>query len=341
MPFEPDIVTITVSSIGEKGYQGVKGDTGIQGNTGATGATGTKGIAGDTGIQGENGLSSISTDTDTNITGILKGNGSKIEIASGGTDYQAPLSFPLSPSLGGLGTDNGTNVLTVPATGTVALLGTANVFTANQKINVNSTRAFIVEQDGVKDDVLIVDTTNARIGVNRQPVYGVDLLITDGLFRLSNTDADNASKYARMICNSYDIDEEPVYIFGAASISGRNIVGFGGGGAGYNAATEIGFNTAPTNTTLIGSSRMRISSAGLVGIGDNISAATDMTARLHIWGGSDIVQTIIKAHSTQTANILEIQKSDGTVLASVTGGSVANTLVVDTTNGRVGINVTP
>ena len=149
----PDEVEIAISSIGEKGDKGVKGDTGIQGDTGIigitgstgiqgitgatgiTGDTGTKGIAGDTGIQGENGLSSISTDTDTNITGILKGNGSKIEIASGGTDYQAPLSFPLSPSLGGLGTDNGTNVLTVPATGTAALLGTANVFTAGQDIS--------------------------------------------------------------------------------------------------------------------------------------------------------------------------------------------------------------
>lgn len=56
--------------------------------------------------------------------------------------------------------------LTVPATGTAALLATANVFTANQKINANSTTALLVEQDGVKDNVLVVDTTNARIGVS-------------------------------------------------------------------------------------------------------------------------------------------------------------------------------
>jgi hypothetical protein len=52
--------------------------------------------------------------------------------------------------------------LTVPATGTAALLATANVFTAAQKINVNSTTAFFVEQDGVYDDVFIVNTTNSR-----------------------------------------------------------------------------------------------------------------------------------------------------------------------------------
>lgn len=55
--------------------------------------------------------------------------------------------------------------LTIPATGTAALLGTANVFTAVQKINVNSTTALVVEQDGVKDNVLVVDTLNGRVGV--------------------------------------------------------------------------------------------------------------------------------------------------------------------------------
>jgi hypothetical protein len=55
--------------------------------------------------------------------------------------------------------------LTVPATGTAALLATANVFTAIQKINVNSTAAFLVEQDGVKDDVLVVDTTNGVVSI--------------------------------------------------------------------------------------------------------------------------------------------------------------------------------
>ena len=56
-------------------------------------------------------------------------------------------------------------VLTVPATGTAALLGTANVFTAEQTINVNSATALLVEQDGVHDNVLIVDTTNGVVAI--------------------------------------------------------------------------------------------------------------------------------------------------------------------------------
>jgi hypothetical protein len=59
--------------------------------------------------------------------------------------------------------------LTVPATGTAALLATANVFTTNQKINCNSTTALFVEQDGVCDNVFIVDTTNAAIGIGIAP----------------------------------------------------------------------------------------------------------------------------------------------------------------------------
>lgn len=65
--------------------------------------------------------------------------------------------------------------LTVPATGTVALLSTANVFSINQKINCNSMVALVVEQTGVKNNVWVVDTQNAKAGVNIAPIaaFGV------------------------------------------------------------------------------------------------------------------------------------------------------------------------
>jgi hypothetical protein len=50
---------------------------------------------------------------------------------------QSALTFPLSPTLGGTGVNNGSNNLTVPATGTAALLATANVFTAAQTVTVD------------------------------------------------------------------------------------------------------------------------------------------------------------------------------------------------------------
>lgn len=90
--------------------------------------------------------------------------------------------------------------LTIPATGTAALLGTANVFTTNQKINANSTTALLVEQDGVKDNVLVADTTNGRVGINTSaPVSRLGISgLNDQLRFIYSADA---SKYVVMGCN--------------------------------------------------------------------------------------------------------------------------------------------
>ena len=97
---------------GPKGADGLKGDTGpyftptvsaegilswsnnggldnpasvsIKGPQGETGAKGDTGAQGDTGPAGPN---EISTDTVSSITGILKGNGSTVEVAEAGVDY--------------------------------------------------------------------------------------------------------------------------------------------------------------------------------------------------------------------------------------------------------------
>lgn len=62
---------------------------GPQGATGATGAQGPQGNAGATGATGASGPNLVSTSTSTNITGILKGNGSTVSQATAGTDYAA------------------------------------------------------------------------------------------------------------------------------------------------------------------------------------------------------------------------------------------------------------
>lgn len=67
-------------------------------------------------------------------------------------------------------TAGATRVLTPPnADATIAGLEVAQTFTAAQKINVNSTTALFVEQDGVIDNAFIVDTTNGRVGLRIQP----------------------------------------------------------------------------------------------------------------------------------------------------------------------------
>jgi hypothetical protein len=57
---------------------------------GSDGAAGADGQDGETGPQGDPGPNEVSTTTDTDISGILKGNGSKVAVAQAGTDYATP-----------------------------------------------------------------------------------------------------------------------------------------------------------------------------------------------------------------------------------------------------------
>jgi len=98
-----------------------------------------------------------------------------VSIVKDATDPTKQLRF----ELGGFTTGT-TRVLTPPnANATIAGLEVANVFTAAQKINVNSTAALFVEQDGVKNDVLVVDTTNAVVGINTVPNIAYKLHMVD------------------------------------------------------------------------------------------------------------------------------------------------------------------
>lgn len=62
---------------------------GAQGPAGADGAPGADGQDGAEGPQGPAGPNEVSTTTGTNITGLLKGNGSTVQQAVAGTDYAA------------------------------------------------------------------------------------------------------------------------------------------------------------------------------------------------------------------------------------------------------------
>ena len=110
----PDPVSIRgpqgeTGATGPQGEQGPKGDTGEQGPQGVTftPAVSTEGviswtndgglsnpaaisIKGPQGEQGPAGPNEVSTTTATNISGILKGNGSTVQAAQAGADYASP-----------------------------------------------------------------------------------------------------------------------------------------------------------------------------------------------------------------------------------------------------------
>lgn len=87
---------VTNTWINNGKLKGDKGDTGAAGATGAAGPTGPAGPAGPAGApgaEGEPGPNLISAETATALTGLLKGNGTHVELAVPGTDYLAESDF--------------------------------------------------------------------------------------------------------------------------------------------------------------------------------------------------------------------------------------------------------
>ena len=69
----------------------IKGPKGDKGERGEQGPKGDKGEQGEQGPQGDTGPNEVTSSTATNLTGLLKGNGTSIEVAEANFDYQTPL----------------------------------------------------------------------------------------------------------------------------------------------------------------------------------------------------------------------------------------------------------
>ena len=221
--------------------------------------------------------------------------------------------------------------LTIPATGTVALLGTANAFTAAQTINVNSATAFVVEQDGVKDNTLVVDTTNGGIGINTATTAadtlritsagaaGPSIILEDGtvatIYGSLNYNAVNAN-YASFTIRPTQNNNPYISIISTAN-------------------TNIGFimetNKGSTDLITFGASKCNILdirnhqpyaggtgnitiSPGISGSNVTVLTLSSITQNALIQtSGVGIIGLTIKATASQTANMVEIQGSDAAV----------------------------
>jgi hypothetical protein len=85
---------------------------------------------------------------------------------------------------------------------------------------------------------------------------------------VSRSDTDAASKSTAINIRHWLNAEEPVCLIGAAiEDNTSNDIRIGGGFSNLNSATSIAFRTAANNATTNGTERMRITSAGNVGIG--------------------------------------------------------------------------
>ncbi len=147
--------------------------------------------------------------------------------------------------------------------------------------------------DGTTDiDALRIDASGS-VGIGttnpgqKFDILGYGMLLgAEWATGTARTDATNKGGYYST--PHYTNSEEPVGLIMGMSSSGANSVTIGGGTSSVNAATAIVFNTAANNTTATGTERMRIDSAGDVGIG-----VTDPTEKLEVDGN-----VLADAHTT-------------------------------------------
>ena len=147
---------------------------------------------------------------------------------------------------------------------------------------------------------------------------------------LAGSRTDSADKTLRLTLNHYSFDTvNAIEVIGATTRSGYNRVHIGGAddSAGNTAATEIKFYTAANATTANGTERLRITSAGRVGIAED-----DPDTTLHV-----------KVTSTEG---IRLERNGGTVAEWVndtdltTFGTTSNHNVAFKTNGTERMRVT-
>ena len=150
-------------------------------------------------------------------------------------------------------------------------------------------------------NTLYVDSTNNRVGVGvSDPDHALDVV---GTYRIASNATNSTNKLSRMLGRHYTNAEEDVNIFSVNCTSTTNALSFGGGSSDFNTATNIYFYTAANNTSTYaaGQERMRITSAGNIGIG----VSSDPSSKLHVDGElTATTKTFDIEHPTQSGKRL-------------------------------------
>jgi len=219
--------------------------------------------------------------------------------------------------------------------GTVALLNAANVFTAIQKINVNSTTALLVEQDGVMDNILVVDTTNGYVflGTADPSLYTTNIakltVVTPDSIPFAQVKyTDTAGAGSGMhIRRARGTESSPTVVQNNNTIGGITWQGYSAaaglflplasiaglvdgtpdsGGSTTDMPGRLQFSTTPEGSATL-SIRMIIDNDGLTTIG-----ATKGTARFEVKGTTDVVQLLVTGHTTNAVAtpIIQFTRND-------------------------------
>ena len=261
----------------------------------------------------------------------------------------ASVSYPITPDKGGTGIANaagstltlgaattitgggtvalGGFTLTVPATLTVAGLGIANVFTAAQKINVNSTTALLVEQDGVKDNVLIADTTNGRVGINCAPnnLLSIGLAASTSLVNVMGNTGVNISYPATLLLGMENTSA-------SSAGQGAGFVVYSNDGAALASGDRLGFMLFGGSI----SSTSLINSAGVVAYAENTWSGSSAPSKLEFQTtavGGTTRRTVVTVASTGNVLINGFTTTTNAVFEAMRLQAVVSTAATGSANG--------
>jgi len=220
----------------------------------------------------------------------------------------------------------------------------------------DSTTAVRVQNAAGSSDVIVVDTTNDRVGVGISPDTPLHILGLHGEIRSQNTAADNTIKFGRFTTANYTNGEFPIMGFNVNSLSTASWLSFGGGSSLSYAVTRMLFYAAANNTTLTGTEVMRLTSTGIqVGGGINPAALLDISgsssgaASLRIrsgtaptspndgdiWKNTDEFVMHASSNNTNTVlNALRLRRGSSGTPAAGFGGAYEMQLKSSTTAGQ-------
>jgi len=106
---------------------------------------------------------------------------------------------------------------------------------------------------------------DGKVGIGSEtPAEVLDVV---GLIRFAHTRANNSQKIGRLLIPEYNNSHGQFVAFMGTANETSNAVSYGGGTSSADAATTLLFYTASAVNTTVGTERMRITSAGNVGIG--------------------------------------------------------------------------